>query len=117
MNFYTRSSSNLQALSNFFQKYAQISSQHINLHKSTVFGGSVSQARLTNISSNFGFDIGSLSFTYIGVIIFKGRPKAIHFQSVIDRIHQKISSCKVSQLSSVGRNQLIKIIIYSMLIY
>ncbi|PNX88874.1 ribonuclease H, partial [Trifolium pratense] len=53
-------SSNIQVLSNFFAKYAQISGQVINPQKSTIFAGSLSNDRLHFIASSIGFNIVSL---------------------------------------------------------
>lgn len=64
-----------------------------------------------------GFHIGILAFIYLGVPIFKGIPKAIYFQPIMDNIHLKLAYCKASLLSFAGRIQGNKSILHSMLIY
>jgi hypothetical protein len=51
MLFCKGSNSNIQLLSNFFAKYAQISGQMINPQKSTIFAGSMSSSRLNSIAT------------------------------------------------------------------
>jgi len=109
-NFYC-----LEALHNLFSRYANSAGQVISARKSTIFSGGISQARLNNIVNLLGFEIGSLPFIYLGVPIFKGRPKAIHLQPIADKIKSKLSAWKTSLLSIAGRLQLVKSVIYSML--
>jgi hypothetical protein len=75
----------------FFAIYAQISSQIINHYKSTIFVGSISHCRLSSIANSIGFSIGRLPFIYLGMPIFKGKPKAFHLQSVVDKIKLKLA--------------------------
>jgi hypothetical protein len=84
--------SNIQHLSNFFAKYAQISGQNISPQKSTIFSGSIPHHRLTNIAHSLGFNIGSLPFVYLGVPIFKGKSKKLLLQPVVDKIKAKLAS-------------------------
>jgi hypothetical protein len=117
MIFCKGSKSNVQVLSQFFAKYAQISGQHISPQKSTIYSGSIPHHRLTNIAHTLGFNIGSLPFVYLGVPIFKGKPKKIFLQPVVDKIKAKLASWKASLLSIAGRVQLVKSVVYSMLTY
>ncbi|MCH88157.1 RNA-directed DNA polymerase (Reverse transcriptase), partial [Trifolium medium] len=80
-----------------------ISVQAINPQKSTIFVGSISNARLQSIANSLGFSIGTLPFIYLGVPIFKGKPKAIYFQPLVDKIKTKLASWKASLLSYAGR--------------
>jgi len=66
--------------------------QIINPKKSTIFRGSITHARLTHIANSLGFAVGTLPFIYLGVPIFRGKPKAIYFQPVIDKIKSKLAS-------------------------
>jgi hypothetical protein len=117
MLFCKGGSSNIHVLSSFFTRYAQISGQVINPQKSTIFAGSMSKTRLQSIVVSLGFNIGTLPFIYLGVPIFKGKPKAIYFQPLVDKIKIKFASWKASFLSYAGRCQLIKSVVQSMMIY
>ncbi|GAU47353.1 hypothetical protein TSUD_190190 [Trifolium subterraneum] len=108
--------SSLQALHSF-TIYANCSGQVINASKSTIFAGGISQIRLNNIVNLIGFKVGSLPFNYLGIPIFKGRPKARYFYPIADRIKAKLSAWKASFLSIAGRAQLVKSVIQSMLVY
>ncbi|GAU13228.1 hypothetical protein TSUD_245980 [Trifolium subterraneum] len=71
MLFCKASNSNVQALTDLFLRYAEISGQQVNPQKSFIYAGSISHSRLNQIADTFGFNIGSLPFTYLGVPIFK----------------------------------------------
>jgi hypothetical protein len=83
----------------------------------------ISPTRPQNIINLLGFYIDYLPFNYLGVSIFKGRPKACHLQPIAE----KLSAWKASLLSIAGRVQLPKSVItrilahtlsiYSWLIY
>jgi hypothetical protein len=79
------------ALKNLFTRYAICSGQIINATKSTIFSGGISQVRLDNL-----FKVGSFPFNYLGVPIFKGRPKANYFFPIADKIKTKLSAWKAS---------------------
>jgi hypothetical protein len=109
--------SGLKALKELFTAYALESGQVINTSKSTIYPGSISHGRLNLIVQLLNFNIGSLPFNYLGVPIFKGKPKASYLQPIADKIKLKLSAWKVSLLSIAGRVQLVRSVIQSMLIY
>nr|ABD32264.2 RNA-directed DNA polymerase, putative [Medicago truncatula] len=87
----------------------------VNPNKSTVFAGSISVSKLNQLINIIGFNHGTLPFTYLGVPIFKGKPKVIHLQPIVDKIIAKLSTWKASLLSIAGRVQMVKSVIQSML--
>jgi hypothetical protein len=107
----------LIALKDLFTVYALESGQIINASKSTIYSGSISPRRLELIVQVLNFNIGSLPFNYLGVPIFKGKPKAIHLQPIADRVKLKLAAWKASLLSIAGRTQLVRSVIQSMLTY
>jgi hypothetical protein len=109
--------SNIDALLELFDRYAACSGQCINPAKSTIFGGSISQTRLLNIAGKLGFGIGSLPFIYLGVPIFKGKPKARFLKPIVDKVKVKLSAWKASLLSMAGRVQLVKSVVQGMLLH
>jgi len=64
-----------------------------------------------------GFSVGTLPFQYLGCPIFQGKPKCIHFQSIVDRIKVNLAPWKGVLLSIMGRVQLVKSIVHVMLVY
>jgi hypothetical protein len=59
------------------------------------------------ITNLLGFTAGTIPFTYLGCPIFVGKPRAIQFQAMADRIKVKLATWKGSLLfhyrkSSVG---------------
>jgi ribonuclease HI len=109
--------SGLRALKDLFNLYALESGQVINTSKSTIFSGSITQGRLDLIVQLLNFKIGFLPFNYLGVPIFKGKPKACYLQPISDKIKINLSAWKASLLSIAGRVQLVRSVIQSMLIY
>lgn len=64
-----------------------------------------------------GFSAGSLPFVYLGVLIFKRKPRAVHLQHIADKIKVKLSTWKGLLLSIMRRVQLVKSVIYGSLLY
>jgi len=109
--------SGLIVLNDLFHRYTLNSGQVINTSKSTIFSASISQVRLNRIVDLLHFKIGSIPFNYLGVPIFKGKPKASYLQPVADKIKMKLSAWKASLLSMAGRVQLARSVIQSMMMY
>ncbi|CAL0327859.1 unnamed protein product [Lupinus luteus] len=107
----------IRALNNLISSYGDASGQHINQTKCKFYSTSSNHRKIANLSSWLGFNAGSLPFTYLGVPLFRGKPKSIHLQPIADRIVLKMSKWKGSLLSIMGRVELVRTIIHSMLAY
>ncbi|CAI8592772.1 unnamed protein product [Vicia faba] len=117
MLFYKAKNSNIKNLKALFLRYVECSGQYVNPHKSIIYAGSISPMRSSYLASSIGFSEGSLPFQYLGVPIFKGKPKVIHLHPIVDRIKEKLATWKASLLSMAGRVQIIKSIIHGILTY
>jgi len=84
--------SGLNNLKDLFQWYALNSGQVINCSKSTIFYNSISTKRLNRVVQLLNFSIGTFPFNYLGVPIFKGKPKASYLQPIAYKICMKPSS-------------------------
>lgn len=100
-----------------FKDYGEASGQILSTSKCKFYTGSVSNSRIASIRECLGFSSGSLPFSYLGVPLFKGKPKRIHLLPIVDRIKNKLASWKGSLSSIMGRVQLVQSIIQGMLIY
>lgn len=109
--------SRLKALKDLFRRHALSSCQVTNTAKLTIFSTSISHNRLGQIFNLLDFKIGYLPFIYFGVPIFKGKLKVNHLQPITDMIKLKLSNWKASLLTMVGRVQLVRFMIQSMLTY
>nr|ABD28670.2 RNA-directed DNA polymerase (Reverse transcriptase) [Medicago truncatula] len=109
--------SSLIVLKSLFTRYADCSGQIMNIRKSFIFAGGITDTRMNNIVNILGFNVGSLPFTYLGAPIFKGKPKGIHFQPIADKVKAKLAKWKASLLSIAGRIQLVKSVVQSMLVH
>jgi hypothetical protein len=63
------------------------------------------------------FAVGTIPFQYLGCLIYQGKPKRIHFQSIVDHIKVKLATWKGVLLSIMGQVQLVKLIVHGMLVY
>ncbi|XP_019455064.1 PREDICTED: uncharacterized protein LOC109356183 [Lupinus angustifolius] len=95
----------------------QVVGQCLNRNKCKFYSSQASARKLSNIKNWLGFDVSQLPFTYLGVHLFKGKPKAIHLQYIADKIVNKLSKWRGSILSIMGRVEIVKSIILSMLGY
>jgi hypothetical protein len=95
--------SGLQSLKVLFTHYANKAGQLINPAKSTIYHGSLSQAKIGHIVLLLGFNIGSFPFMYLGVPVFKGKPNRIHLQGISDTVKVKLIAWKASHLFMAGR--------------
>lgn len=59
----------------------------------------------------------STAFHILRSSTFKGKPKVIHLQPLVDKIKAKLSALNGSLLTVIGKVQLVKSIIQGMLLY
>lgn len=65
----------LEALMDLFNKYSQVSGQHLSPGTYRFYSGSISASKSAKIASIIGFAPGSLPFIYLGVPLFKRETK------------------------------------------
>ena len=99
--------SNIRNIMDLFEEYDTYSGQFMNASKSKFYSGSLPLSRIVTITSITGFSHGSLPFSYLGILLFKGKPKTTHFRPIFDKIKAKISAWKGKLLSIMGRVQFV----------
>ncbi|XP_019455110.1 PREDICTED: uncharacterized protein LOC109356233 [Lupinus angustifolius] len=82
----------LSAIKDLFIDYAKISGQCLNLSKCKFYSTQANAKKITNLTNWLGFGAGQLPFNYLGVPLFKGKPKSIHLQPIADRIVNKLAN-------------------------
>lgn len=60
--------------------------------KSDIFGGAMLASRLNIMSDMLGFKIGIAPFIYLGVPIFKAKPKAVFLRPIANKVINQLSS-------------------------
>lgn len=100
-----------------FHEYTAASGQHLSLEKCRFFVGSMTPRRVSDLSNFLAFISGRLPFIYLGVPVFKGKPKKAYLQQIANRIKVKLAFWKGSLLFIMGRVKVIKSVVHSMLIY
>ena len=83
---------NIRCFLKFFNYYSAVSGQIINNSKSRFYEGAMTTSRSQMIAGMLGFSAGNIPFTYLGCPIFKGKPKGIYFQFIVDRIKVKFAT-------------------------
>lgn len=117
MIYCTGRQSNLQHLTSLFTRYANVAGQWVKPSKLTICCGAMHQARKIRIAKFVGFPMGFMSFMYLGVPVFRGTPKKIYFQALVDKTKCKLAFWKDVLLSNVGKTQIIQYVIHNMMVY
>lgn len=98
--------------------YGNLSGQKFSAPKSSIFfGPSATPSFKRYITRCTSISAGSLSFTYLGVPIFRGAPKVEHLAPTVDLIINKFNKWHGHTLSLVGRRCLINSVIVSSLVH
>ena len=110
--FCQASVSNLKTIKFAFDLYGQLAGQVLSIEKSKIYWGKgVSAVMKRRYNSIWPLKHGSTPFTYLGVPIFKGKPKKAHLLPLSDKIKAKIGCWNGKLLSMAGRLTLIKSVI------
>jgi len=108
---------NIDNIMQLFKEYGDFSGQSINASKSKFYFGSIHMSRIVAIASITGFSYGSLPFVYLGIPLFRGKPKTVHLRPIFDKIKAKLGSWKGRMLTIMGRVQLVNVVVSSMLVF
>lgn len=106
----------LKHLQDFRNSYGKASGQIVSRDKSKFFLGKAAAHRTAHVKSILNFQ-EEIPFTYLGVPIFRGKPRRIHFQTLADKAKSKLEGWKGKLLSMAGRVQLVQSVVQSLLLY
>lgn len=109
--FYKGKFSNITTLNYVFSRDFATFGQIFSQSKSTIYYGSMSDARLDVFVARTRFSKGNFPINYLGVTIFKGRVKAHHLHPIANKILSKIYAWKCYLLSIANRGCLVKSVI------
>ena len=98
------------------QSFSETTGLDINYNKSSMIPINIDEARLSQLASAFGCQMGKLPFTYLGLPVGTTRPKMVDFLPLVDCMERRLtaSSCFLTQ---GGNLQLLNSVISSMPIY
>ncbi|XP_024177848.1 uncharacterized protein LOC112183741 [Rosa chinensis] len=99
------------------EEYGAASGQIVNKEKSTFYTGDNYSHRRRVIKRLLGFKLGTTPLTYLGVPIFKGKPRRIHLQATADKAKSRLVGWQGKLLSMAGRVQLVHDVFQSLLIH
>eukprot|EP00253_Pinus_taeda_P012863 PITA_12863 len=99
--------------------YRSISGSKINYRKCSIYGWNCSTKELADIARLLEMDGNRNweSFKYLGIPIFKSKPKAAHWLPLIDKIKNRIQAWGASWLNNAGKVILMKSVLLSMPLY
>lgn len=84
----------VRKIKRLFNLYRETSGQFIRAHKSNFYYGYITSRWLENISNILGFTADRLPFIYLGVPIFKRKPKKSLLQPIANKIKAKLAAWK-----------------------
>ena len=87
----------------------------MNKDKSIFYLGNSYSHRRMQVKRILGFKLGTVPFTYLGVPIFKGKPRRVHLQAIADKAKSRLAGWRGKLLSMAGRVQLVHDVIQSLL--
>ena len=106
--FFQASVHNLKPIIFTFDLYGKLSGQMVSTDKPLIFWEkSVSSTMKRCFNTIWPLLSGSEPFTYLGVPIFKGKPKKVHLLPLSDRVKAKIGCWNGKTLSIARRLTLI----------
>ncbi|XP_071713654.1 uncharacterized protein [Rutidosis leptorrhynchoides] len=108
------SRANARSLQNLLKCFELASGLKVNFHKSCVYGIGVSNDELLVISNQFGCQVDSFPFTYLGLPIGCKMTKLKDWYRVIDKVKNRLSNWKMRTMSYGGRLVLIKSVLSSL---
>nr|GEV09503.1 putative RNA-directed DNA polymerase, eukaryota, reverse transcriptase zinc-binding domain protein [Tanacetum cinerariifolium] len=103
----------LRVLNVFFLE----SGLHININKSNVFGIGVSSEEIKDMARLTGCLPGSVSFTYLGLLIGSNMNRLAYWNGLIEKFKSRLSNWKANLLPIGGRLTLVNAILGSIGIY
>lgn len=109
---------NLKVIVDTFREYGEISGQQVSWEKSFIyFGSNISAGRRQSLASFCNVRMGTLPFSYLGVHLFKGKPRRIHLQGIADSILPKFDRWRAKHLFMAGRVCLVNSVISASFIH
>jgi hypothetical protein len=103
----------LRALKETLEKYSKSTGLRINYSKSQLVPINVSEDLVTLLAEDFGCQVGTMPFTYLGLPLGTTRPTMRDMMPLVCRLERKLSS-SYSFLSQGARLQLINSVLASM---
>jgi len=93
----------LKALLNNFETASGL---RVNYNKSQILPINVSHDRMQHLANTFGCQVGSLPFTYLGLLMGTTKPCIEDLTPIMDRVERRLPACSM-WLSYSGRLQMV----------
>jgi hypothetical protein len=90
--------------------FASSTGLHVNFHKSLMISVNVSDQKMQQLSTALGCQIGSMPFTYLGLLMGTTKPRMEDLTPLMDRVERRLLSCS-NFLSYSGRLDMVNSVI------
>jgi hypothetical protein len=100
-------------LKEILYKFSSSTGLKVNYHKSSMVPINVLDELVQHLASDFGCQVATLPFTYLGLPLGTARPKIQHLTPIVTRLERKLTSIS-SFLSQGARLQLVDSALSSM---
>ncbi|KAJ9556398.1 hypothetical protein OSB04_011012 [Centaurea solstitialis] len=108
---------NIVNLTKLLKCFHEVSGLKVNINKCNIFGIGVPDDEVLGWTRVIGCGSGSLPFTYLGLPVGASMKKVSHWEKVIIKFKNKLSSWKAKWLSFGGRLSLVKSVLSSLPLY
>ncbi|GKC67468.1 reverse transcriptase domain, reverse transcriptase zinc-binding domain protein [Tanacetum coccineum] len=106
--FGERNKENAKALMCILKCFEEVSGLRFNYNKSKLYGISVNDEEIADMSRWMGCDIGEFPFTYLGLPIGENMRRVNAWNPVVEKFKKKLGEWKAKTMSFGGRLTLIK---------
>ena len=114
MIFFDGSCPSLDGIAAVLDEFRTLSGMGLNKEKTALFHAGMDDTETANLNAS-GFLMGSLPIRYLGLPLHHRRLRKSEYSPLVDNIKKRIQSWKVRLLSYVGRLELIKSVINSLI--
>ncbi|XP_010534653.1 PREDICTED: uncharacterized protein LOC104810153 [Tarenaya hassleriana] len=114
MIFTTGDAQSLVHVKEILATFSGYSGLHLNMAKTEIFLGGMTQQEASDLSASLGIQVGTLPVRYLEVPLSHSRMSKSDYQPLLDRIKAKLTSWTTKKLSYAERIQLISSVIYDL---
>jgi len=78
-------------LKGLLRSFSDSSGLHVNFSKSFLVPDNVSEEKSSHLAQTFGCDVGSMPFTYLGLLLGTTKPSILDFSPLVTKIERRLS--------------------------
>lgn len=106
----------LWCLKGLIESFSQSTGLMANYHKSCIIPLNLEPDKAAHLASLFGYQIGTMPFTYLGLPMGSTKPRVEHYGSIMNQTERRLASISC-MLTQAGKLQLVNSVISSLPTY